>query len=850
MLLKSARLKEFGPHRDLKVDFAPGMNIIRGANEQGKSNLLTGIAYCWFGTSALVDNFEDTVNWHAKNKSALRTETEFEHDDACYRCVRGSSGAELYRDDTLLVTGQKEVSQFMCQLLGLLSPAFAQRILLACQNDLRGVLSLGATAAATFVESLADFSEIDTMIKEVAVMLPNGSLKGLEDDVARLNQQLEQMEQVPPQSFEEQRAKATRLASELDALKEKLDSLYQEQAALSDKKQSYSDEGARIYSEITRWRHLLQRHQETVEHLHRTIAAKPDPHRYTAEIEQHKREVSHAETSYRSHAAKVVEARKKWDIAENSLKLLGDELYNLRKAVDDYAKKKWELEQNIKQADGLKEAQEQKLQYARENLAWNAHQQLKALPTTENWWEGDLPSLVAYENELLQTRDGLLKQSNLLQGERTAVESRRILVKTCPTCHTVLGDQAKADELNAKLDEELEGLRLRGKDLQTRITAVNIDLTEIKEIQRLQVQTQQLVAEQGLYIGIADDKRVPWVLTWRGDVPVPPTTPDVDLPHDLESRLETAKTAIVQLQGLVSPDLSRMQALQQGIEAHTRERDLLNLDGLEEQQRHWLDVLNESSKALSDVEAARDADALVLNTVEAAQRQLANMVQPITQEDFEFLQETHTDLMNRLRKLETDEGLAEALRITQQQLQAVRQDYAQACHAVDCAQTAQTRYDAIKARLVDELKEKQGQLQEQAKNNEFIKTLRDCRKLVADALWNRLMGGVSAYFSQFRGVPSVVASTPKGITVDGRLSKPSGSTLDILGLALRITIAKMFANSGLLILDEPSAGCDEDRTMLMTGGLLGAGFDQIILVTHKDVDENAGKLIFLGGQNG
>jgi len=135
--------------------------------------------------------------------------------------------------------------------------------------------------------------------------------------------------------------------------------------------------------------------------------------------------------------------------------------------------------------------------------------------------------------------------------------------------------------------------------------------------------------------------------------------------------------------------------------------------------------------------------------------------------------------------------------------------------------------------------------QEIQANYELIAAVREARISISTLLWQKLLAVTETYFSLFREKQSTLSMSDKGILVDGHASAPSGSTLDVLGLALRLAMSKMFANSGLCILDEPSAGCDDSRTSAMTGGLTAAGFDQIIMVTHKDVDENAGNLIII-----
>lgn len=126
-------------------------------------------------------------------------------------------------------------------------------------------------------------------------------------------------------------------------------------------------------------------------------------------------------------------------------------------------------------------------------------------------------------------------------------------------------------------------------------------------------------------------------------------------------------------------------------------------------------------------------------------------------------------------------------------------------------------------------------------NNALIKRLRAARPMIADKLWNVVLSAVSSYFSNMRGVVSVVTKASDGFKVDGHsVEGLSGSTLDILGLAIRLALTRTFLPAApFLILDEPSAACSDSRTQQMTGFLMAFGFTQTLIVTHKDVDEGA-----------
>jgi DNA repair exonuclease SbcCD ATPase subunit len=125
-------------------------------------------------------------------------------------------------------------------------------------------------------------------------------------------------------------------------------------------------------------------------------------------------------------------------------------------------------------------------------------------------------------------------------------------------------------------------------------------------------------------------------------------------------------------------------------------------------------------------------------------------------------------------------------------------------------------------------------------NNALLKKVRAARPIISDKLWNTVLASVSTAFSRLRGEPSVVTKSKDGFTVNGKaVELLSGSTLDLLGLAIRTSLVKTFIpHCPFLVLDEPSAACDIDRTTTMLGFIHASGFDQVILVTHEDISQS------------
>jgi exonuclease SbcC len=164
-------------------------------------------------------------------------------------------------------------------------------------------------------------------------------------------------------------------------------------------------------------------------------------------------------------------------------------------------------------------------------------------------------------------------------------------------------------------------------------------------------------------------------------------------------------------------------------------------------------------------------------------------------------------------------------------------------------QAAYTRAVEEIKRVSERLGTLQAQLVELEFNNALLKKVRTCRPLLADKLWTLVLAASSSYFSDIRGVKSRVTKTSDGFQIDGHpVSSMSGSTLDALGLAIRVALVRTFLpSSPFLVLDEPSSAMDGDRTGNMLGFLSRAGFQQIILCSHDPLSESVcDNLITLG----
>ena len=186
-MLKQITLTNFKKHESLTVEFAPGLNAIKGSNESGKSTLTQAAAYALFGTKALPYSLEDTVTY-GKPLNSLKVALDFEVAGKVYTITRSKSAAELNYDGGT-VTGQTETSNFVGKLLGTDAQA-APKLILANQNDIRGSLTSGPKATTELIEKLAQFDQLDTLVDLIQEKLTTGSTTSAAAGLAASKEQL------------------------------------------------------------------------------------------------------------------------------------------------------------------------------------------------------------------------------------------------------------------------------------------------------------------------------------------------------------------------------------------------------------------------------------------------------------------------------------------------------------------------------------------------------------------------------------------------------------------------------------------------------------------------------------
>jgi DNA repair exonuclease SbcCD ATPase subunit len=236
-------------------------------------------------------------------------------------------------------------------------------------------------------------------------------------------------------------------------------------------------------------------------------------------------------------------------------------------------------------------------------------------------------------------------------------------------------------------------------------------------------------------------------------------------------------------------------------------------------------------------EAAQIEERIKLESVQRAQaeKDLARLVVPPAVTDLDSLSKHAALRSSQARALaKVAQSAADGLRAKQAAARDLETQY----------KVQMATYQAGQAQLAELTRT----VSEMDTNNALIKKLRQARPVLAAKLWAGLLAAISRTFSELRGLPSVVGRSADGFEVDGKPAADlSGSTLDILGLAVRISLMRAFLPGvGLLILDEPAAAMDAAREERLLAALATLDFDQVLMVSHGDTAKAiAGNVVLL-----
>jgi exonuclease SbcC len=172
MILSKLLLQNFKKYKEYSIEFSEGLIGIIGKNGSGKSTIFEAILFALYGELKSKKYKEVIRNSNVSQKDSVIVELDFEFENKEYKVRREFRGkalsavAKFYKNDELITTGAKEVTQNIVKLTKLSKDAFLHT-LFASQKELTSLSSLKNEDRKKMIRKLLGLEKIDFIEKEL-----------------------------------------------------------------------------------------------------------------------------------------------------------------------------------------------------------------------------------------------------------------------------------------------------------------------------------------------------------------------------------------------------------------------------------------------------------------------------------------------------------------------------------------------------------------------------------------------------------------------------------------------------------------------------------------------------------
>src|SRR5574340_37456 len=380
---------------------------------------------------------------------------------------------------------------------------------------------------------------------------------------------------------------------------------------------------------------------------------------------------------------------------------------------------------------------------------------------------------------LKQARTNVTAKVRDIEIETTRLKAQLVTAQTCSLCGLDVSQFPETAKKNAELQRQIA-------EKETELDSAANDLANAeRDILMLETESNWEDALDRQMRPVAnlltrDDSVFPVLYTWAGEIPA-------EVPAerpDLDGQLAAAKVHNAE----VAKVRGRIEALRTVIARGTEQANKVRAE------MDWVRAMNDA-----------DYDALTRRAAEA----------------------------NEAVGVEERRGLE-----FQMQLASLNTQHREAVNLYVQVEKQRTQF-------IEEIETIRGQVKSLEFNNALVKRIRAARPIIANKLWAMVLASVSQVFSLMRGETSIVTKGEDGFEVNGHSATSlSGSAKDLLGLAVRAALVKTFIPAcPFIVLDEPAAACDDDRSNMLLGYVAASRFQQTLLVTHDSVSETFANIV-------
>ncbi len=274
-MITSLELKNWRTHKESKLEFGKGTNVIIGIMGSGKSSIMNALSYSLFGTFPALKAKQVSLSEIIMNKPNIHNEAEaiitFEQNNKKFLVERkikdsGTNEAKLYEDGKLIAgPKQKDVNEKVENILGLNYELFS-RAVYSEQNELDFFLKLSPMDRKRKFDELLEIDKYEIARKN-SLSLKNTIIKDNKQKKEFIEQQKKTMESHEENKLIERIKQEEKSIAELDEKKEKI-------RLEIEKIKNEVEELVKKEKEYSKLKDIISREKTKLETLNKNISGK------------------------------------------------------------------------------------------------------------------------------------------------------------------------------------------------------------------------------------------------------------------------------------------------------------------------------------------------------------------------------------------------------------------------------------------------------------------------------------------------------------------------------------------------------------------------------------------------